>query len=48
MWIAILLLIGGVGGYFFGVGQAIGPANMSLLLFGLFAGCFFGRFIKLN
>ena len=48
MWIAISLLIGCVGGYFFGLGQASGAASVALLLFGLFAGCFFGRFIKLN
>jgi hypothetical protein len=47
MWIAITLLIGCFGGYFFGVGQAIGPANMSLLLIGLSAGYFFGRFFKI-
>jgi len=47
MWIAISLLIGCVGGYFFGVGQAIGPANMSYLLIGIAAGYFFGRFIKI-
>ncbi len=47
MGIAISLLIGCVGGYFFGVGQAIGPANMSFLLIGLAAGYFFGRFIKI-
>ena len=47
LWVAISLLIGFFGGYFFGVGQAIGPANMSLLLFGLSAGYFFGRFFKI-
>ena len=47
MWIAISLLIGCVGGYFFGLGQASGAASMALLLFGLAAGYFFGRFFKI-
>jgi hypothetical protein len=48
MWIAISLLIGCVGGYFFGLGQASGAASMALLLFGLAAGYFFGRFFKIT
>jgi hypothetical protein len=44
MWIAIALLIGCVGGYFFGLGQAGGPADIFFLIFGLAAGYFFGRF----
>lgn len=46
-WIALLLLIGFAGGYFFGVGQAIGPANLSYLFIGFAGGFFFGRFIKI-
>jgi len=46
-WIAILLLIGFAGGFFFGVGQAIGPANLAFLLIGFIGGCLFGRFIKI-
>ena len=47
MWIAISLLIGFVGGYFFGVGQAMGPANVAYLLIGSIGGYLFGRFIKI-
>jgi len=47
MRIAISLLIGFIGGYFFGVGQAMGPANVSYLLIGSVGGYFFGRFIKI-
>ena len=47
MWIAISLLIGLVGGYFFGVGQAMGPANVAYLLIGSIGGYLFGRFIKI-
>jgi len=47
MWIAISVLIGFAGGYFFGVGQAIGPANLAFLLIGFIGGCLFGRFIKI-
>jgi hypothetical protein len=43
-WAAIFLLIGCVGGYFFGLGQASGPADIFFLIFGLAAGYFFGRF----
>lgn len=46
-WIALLLLIGFAGGYFFGVGQAIGPANFSYLFIGFAGGFLFGRFIKI-
>lgn len=48
MWIAISLVIGFVGGYFFGVGQAIGPANLTYLLIGLAGGYFFARFVKIG
>jgi len=47
MRIAISLLIGFAGGYFFGVGQAMGPANVSYLLIGFVGGYFFCRFIKI-
>ena len=47
MWIAISLLIGFVGGYFFGVGQAMGPANVAYLLIGSIGGYLCGRFIKI-
>ena len=47
MWIAISLVIGFVGGYFFGVGQAMGPANVAYLLIGSIGGYLFGRFIKI-
>ena len=47
MWIAISLLIGFVGGYFFGVGQAMGPANVAYLLIGSIGGYLFGRFFKI-
>lgn len=46
-WIAISALIGFVGGYFFGVGQAMGSANVSYLLIGSIGGYVFGRFIKI-
>jgi hypothetical protein len=47
IWIAISLLIGSISGYFFGVGQAMGPANVSYLFIGSVGGYFFGRFIKI-
>jgi hypothetical protein len=47
MWIGISLLTGFVGGYFFGVGQAMGPANVAYLLIGSIGGYLFGRFIKI-
>lgn len=47
LWVAVALLIGCVGGYFFGVGQAIGPANMAFLLIGFAGGYLCGRFLKL-
>jgi len=47
IWMAISLLIGCLAGYFFGVGQAIGPANMSFLLIGIAAGYLCGRFTKI-
>ena len=47
MWIAISLLIGLVGGYFFGVGQAMGTANVAYLLIGSIGGYLFGRFIEI-
>lgn len=47
LWAAVALLIGGVGGYFFGVGQAIGPANMAFLLIGFAGGYLCGRFLKI-
>jgi hypothetical protein len=46
MWIAISVLIGFAGGYFFGVGQAMGSANVSYLLIGSIGGYVLGRFIK--
>ena len=46
-WIAISVLIGFAGGYFFGVGQAMGPANVSYLLIGSIGGYLLGRFIKI-
>jgi hypothetical protein len=48
MWIAISLLIGLFAGFFFGVGQAIGPANMAFILIGLAGGCFLGRCFKVS
>jgi hypothetical protein len=45
-WIGIALLIGFVGGYFFGVGQAMGSANVAYLLIGSIGGYLFGRFSK--
>jgi hypothetical protein len=45
-WIAILLLIGFLGGFFFGVGQAIEPANLACILIGFAGGYFFGRLYK--
>ena len=47
LWVAVALLIGCVGGYFFGVGQAIGPANMAFILIGFAGGYLCGRFLKL-
>ena len=47
MWIGISLLVGFVGGYFFGVGQAMGPANVAYLLIWPIGGYLFGRFIKI-
>jgi uncharacterized protein YneF (UPF0154 family) len=47
MWIAISILIGFAGGYFFGMGQAMGPANVSYLLIGSIGGYVLGRFIKI-
>ncbi len=47
LWAAVALLIGLVGGYFFGIGQAIGPANMAFLLIGFAGGYLCGRFLKL-
>jgi hypothetical protein len=47
-WAAIFLLIGCVGGYCFGLGQASGAGSMALLVFGLAAGYFFGRFFKIG
>ena len=47
LWAAVALLIGLVGGYFFGVGQAIGPANMAFLLVGFAGGYLCGRFFKI-
>lgn len=47
-WVALPLLIGFAGGYFFGVGQAIGPANLTYLLIGLAGGYFFARFVKIG
>jgi hypothetical protein len=46
-WIAISVLIGFAGGYFFGVGQAMGSANVSYLLIGSIGGYVLGRFIKI-
>lgn len=46
MWIAISVLIGFAGGYFFGMGQAMGSANVSYLLIGSIGGYVLGRFIK--
>ncbi len=46
MWMGVALLVGCVAGYFFGVGQTIGPANMSFLLVGLAAGGLLGRLSK--
>jgi hypothetical protein len=42
----VVLLAGCLAGYFFGVGQTIGPANMSFLLVGLAAGGLLGRLSK--
>jgi hypothetical protein len=47
LWAAVALLIGCVVGYFFGVGQAIGPANLAFLLIGFAGGYLCGRFLKL-
>jgi hypothetical protein len=47
LWVAVALLIGCVGGYFFGMGQAIGPANMAFILIGFAGGYLCGRFLKL-
>ena len=47
MWIGISALIGFAGGYFFGMGQAMGSANVSYLLIGSIGGYVFGRFIKI-
>jgi len=47
VWKAIPLLIGCAAGYFFGVGHATGPANISFLLIGLAAGYFLGRCTKI-
>jgi hypothetical protein len=44
---AILIAIGFAAGVFFGMGQAIGPANMAYLLIGFVGGCFFGRLAKI-
>ena len=46
IWIAISVLIGFAGGYFFGMGQAMGSANVSYLLIGSIGGYVLGRFIK--
>jgi hypothetical protein len=47
VWKGIPLLVGCAAGYFFGLGHATGPANMSFLLIGLAAGYFLGRFTKI-
>jgi hypothetical protein len=43
---AILIAVGFGGGFFFGMGQAVGPANLAYLLIGLAAGYFLGRFYR--
>jgi hypothetical protein len=47
VWKGIPLLVGCAAGYFFGLGHATGPANMSFLLIGIAAGYFLGRFTKI-
>lgn len=46
LWGAILIAVGFAGGFFFGMGQAVGPANLAYLLIGLAAGFFLGRFYR--
>jgi hypothetical protein len=46
LWGAILIAIGFAGGFFFGMGQAVGPANLAYLLIGLAGGYFLGRFYR--
>ncbi len=46
-WVAILILIGFLAGFFFGVGRAIGPANLAFILFGFAGGYLFRQFYKI-
>jgi hypothetical protein len=48
MWGGILVAIGFAAGFFFGVGQAIGPANMAYLLIGFAGGIISGRFLMVS
>jgi hypothetical protein len=47
-WVALLLLIGFGAGFFFGVGRALGPANMAFILIGFAGGWLFNRCIKIG
>lgn len=44
LWRAILIAIGFAAGFFFGIGQAVGPANMAFLVIGVAGGAVLGRF----
>jgi hypothetical protein len=48
LWRAILVGIGFAAGFFFGVGQAIGPAHMAYLVIGTAGGFFLGRFFTIR
>ncbi|HWR92611.1 MAG TPA: hypothetical protein VN300_09285 [Desulfobacterales bacterium] len=44
LWRAILIAIGFAAGFFFGIGQAVGAANMAFLVIGVAGGAVLGRF----
>jgi hypothetical protein len=48
LWGAILVAIGFAAGFFFGIGQAIGAANMAYLLIGFAGGIISGRCLMVS
>jgi hypothetical protein len=48
LWRAILVGIGFAAGFFFGVGQGLGPAHMVYLVTGTAGGFFLGRFFTIR
>jgi hypothetical protein len=45
LWRAILIAIGFAAGFFFGIGQAVGPANVAFLVIGVAGGAVLARFL---